>query len=106
VVNFLDGLSPLDTNNSAFDTPPAFQEFLAANQTEHAYPAQEYHVRLNAHIWKKYGQRLFDLLDLRRPDLWDRYRGFLKEYYTRRAEQNIQKGRKPIPIKLPHYQVC
>ena len=106
IVNFLAGLSPFDSENSEFNTPPIMQEFLEGNKRDALYPAQEYHVRLNAHIWEKYGQRLFDLLDLRRPDLWDGYRNFLKEYYTRRYEQNIQQGRKPIPNRIPHYQVC
>jgi hypothetical protein len=106
LVNFLDGLSPLDTENSEYDKPRVIQEFLERNQREASYPAQEHHVRLNAHIWEKYGQRLFDLLDLHRPDIWDQYRNFLKEYYTHRYELNIQQGRQPTPIRIPHYQVC
>ena len=33
-----------------------------------------------AMIWEHYEQRFFELFDLRRPDLWDDYIGFLKEY--------------------------
>src|SRR5210317_121476 len=32
-------------------------------------------------IWEHYGQSLFDLFDLRQPELWKEYRVFLKEYY-------------------------
>jgi hypothetical protein len=51
-------------------------------------PASEYAARpgrpevqaaMHARIWDKYGLRLFELFDLRRPDLWDRYVSFLKE---------------------------
>jgi hypothetical protein len=33
-------------------------------------------------LWKYYGERLFELFDLRQPDLWEEYRQFLKEYYS------------------------
>jgi hypothetical protein len=49
-------------------------------------------------IWKTYGQNLFELFDLRRPDLWEQYRKFLKEYYD-------IKGRSPN-IHPPLDQVC
>jgi len=32
-------------------------------------------------IWEHYGKRLFELFDLRQPNLWEQYRGFLKEFY-------------------------
>ena len=45
----------------------------------------EYHpkyvVVLQSAVWKHYGQKLFDLFDLRHPDLWEEYRKFLEEYY-------------------------
>lgn len=31
--------------------------------------------------WERYGSELFDLLDLRRPDLWEGYRKFRKELW-------------------------
>ena len=37
---------------------------------------------LQATLWEHYGERLFELFDLRRPDLWEEYRRFLKEYYS------------------------
>ena len=33
-------------------------------------------------LWTHYGERLFEIFDLRRPDLWEEYRRFLKEYYS------------------------
>ena len=36
---------------------------------------------LHAYIWQHYGERLFSLFDIRRPDLWEEFRRFLREYY-------------------------
>jgi hypothetical protein len=33
-------------------------------------------------LWAHYNGKLFELFDLRRPDLWEAYREFLKEYYA------------------------
>jgi len=33
-------------------------------------------------IWRLYGQRFFNLFDLRHPELWEGYRKFLREYYV------------------------
>jgi hypothetical protein len=49
-------------------------------------------------IWQYYGKRLFELFDLRQPDLWQEYREFLKEVYD-------IKGRNPA-IKPPMDKVC
>ena len=36
---------------------------------------------LQSALWSHYGESLFELFDLRQPDLWEEYRQFLKEYY-------------------------
>jgi hypothetical protein len=41
----------------------------------------EWLARMHNTIWKHYDQRFFALFDLRRPDLWEEYRQFLKEVY-------------------------
>ncbi|MCI0610857.1 MAG: hypothetical protein L0Z71_17580 [Anaerolineae bacterium] len=58
----------------------------------------EWLVRMHAMIWKRYAPRLFELFDLRRPDLWEQYRQFLKEVYD-------IKGRSPN-IKPPLDKIC
>jgi hypothetical protein len=52
----------------------------------------------HAYVWEHYAPRLFELFDLRRPDLWEQYRKFLKEVYD-------IKGRRPN-IKPPLDKVC
>jgi hypothetical protein len=36
---------------------------------------------LQSTLWKTYEKKLFELFDLRRPELWNKYREYLKEYY-------------------------
>jgi hypothetical protein len=42
----------------------------------------EWLVRMQAMIWGHYAPRLFELFDLRRPELWEQYRQFVKEVYA------------------------
>lgn len=39
----------------------------------------EYVIGIHSTIWKHYGQRLFNVFDLRKQDLWERYKHFLAE---------------------------
>jgi hypothetical protein len=41
----------------------------------------EWLAQMHITIWQHYGNRLFELFDLRRPDLWRQYQQFLKEVY-------------------------
>lgn len=41
----------------------------------------EWLAQMHVTIWRHYGKRFFELFDLRRPDLWEGYRQFLKEVY-------------------------
>jgi len=58
----------------------------------------EWTAQMHITIWQYYGNRLFDLFDLRRPDLWQQYQQFLKEVYD-------IKGRNPA-IKPSLDKVC
>lgn len=54
---------------------------------------------MHASFWEHYGQRLFELFDLRRPDLWDEYTRFVVEY--RRLD-----GRKPLSGYPSFEKIC
>jgi hypothetical protein len=41
----------------------------------------EWLAQMHLTIWQHYGKGLFELFDLRRSDLWQQYRQFLKEVY-------------------------
>ena len=58
----------------------------------------EWLMNMHMEVWDHYGERFFELFDLRRPDLWEQYRKFLKEFYD-------IKGRIPF-IKPPMDKVC
>jgi hypothetical protein len=58
----------------------------------------EWLAQMHTTIWRHYGKRFFELFDLRRPNLWEKYRQFLKEVYDIR-------GRSPR-IKPPLDKVC
>lgn len=58
----------------------------------------EWLMQMHATIWEQYVPRLFELFDLRRPDLWEQYRKFLKEVYD-------IKGRNP-DITPPEDKIC
>ena len=85
-VRFLDGLSPLEAaeqTNIQKKSPhviESFEQSEIGKKLLHEYPPKAVLV-MHATIWEHYGQRLFELFDLRRPDLWDKYRVFVREYY-------------------------
>ena len=58
----------------------------------------EWLIRMHAAVWEYYGNRLFELFDLRHPELWDEYTQFTKEFY-------VIKGLSPN-ISPPQNQIC
>ena len=81
---FLDGLSPIEAvEHSKYgqlpDVMAVFDKSELGRSLTHKQP--EWLVRMHAAIWEHYGQRLFELFDLRRPDLWKQYTGFIGLYY-------------------------
>lgn len=58
----------------------------------------EWLMQLMSVVWKQYAPQLFEVFDMRRPDLWDQYQKFLKEVYD-------IKGRSPN-IVPPLDHVC
>ena len=60
-----------------------------------------------AQIWKYYGKSLFELFDLRRPDVWHEYVEYLREYERLRQESFKRKGITPLAEKGPPlWKVC
>jgi hypothetical protein len=97
-LHFLDGTTPVDAAKLNYSHPiraPFYEEeFLQSFRRRQP----EWLVKMHAAIWDQYSKRLFELFDLRRPDLWEDYRQFLKEFYD-------IKGRSSF-IKPPLDQVC
>jgi hypothetical protein len=77
---FLDGLTPQEAFNNT-KSPVFMWDFYTANKNR-GWRDAEREVRMQAAVWEHYGQSLFDIFDLNRPDLWQQYVNFLKGFYS------------------------
>lgn len=80
ILHFLDGRTPSESANLGYSHPLVDSFF--EKETSQKYSNQpEWIADMHAAILDHYGQKLFDLFDLREPEAWQRYRQFLKEVY-------------------------
>jgi len=86
---FLDRLSSKEAAEKRqvkYELPYVMEQFrqseLGQKVLPGGYQTIEGVARLHAAIWEQYGQHLFELFDLRRPELWDRFIQFLSEYHN------------------------
>jgi hypothetical protein len=102
VVDFLDGLSPQDSIDQLYKhgkAPRVMEEFDKSDIGQSlAFKQPERNVRRHAKVLEYFKERLIDVFDLRRPDLWEDYVDFLRKYYR-------LKSTGPIPINPPLYKV-
>jgi len=56
-----------------------------------------------AEVWKYYTPQLFELFDLRRPELWEQYRDWLKARYIAEGRSEAEDEKK---VLIPYYRVC
>ncbi len=85
-LNFLDGLSPAEAVKQTMiykELPTVIKDFRQSSLGKKliAEYAPKSAIVMHSVIWKHYGSRLFELFDLRRPDLWEEYRKFHIEYH-------------------------
>lgn len=81
VLDFLDGLTPQESAAQK-GFPKVIEQFRQSEIWQNLAGERrqpELAVRMDAAIWEHYGLRLFELFDLRRPDLWEQYRQYMKE---------------------------
>lgn len=100
---FLEGYSPHKVE-ADWAYIPFLEDFERSDEWNQLYPAQR-GFRTQALIWERYGKRLFELFDLRRPELWEQYRQFLKEFYKYKNWQPESAKRGWIP-RPPPWLVC
>jgi hypothetical protein len=85
-LRFLDGLSPSESVEQAKtrkQLPDAIRAFRDSEQGKKLlaeYPPKSAIV-MHSKLWERYGHRLFELFDLRKPQLWMQYQQFIKEYH-------------------------
>lgn len=80
-LHFLDGRTAAEAAKLGFShslTSPFYQED-ALKKYNRKQP--EWLAQMHVTIWQHYGQRLFDLFDLRQPGIWEQYRAFLRGVY-------------------------
>jgi hypothetical protein len=100
VLHYLDGQTPEYASKTIY-THNLIQQYKQSEVGQSVTGKRrqpEWLARMHATIWQHYGKRLFEMFDLRRPDLWEAYRQFLKEVYD-------IKGRSPH-IEPPPDKVC
>ena len=97
-LHFLDGRSPADAAEMNYSTPLTnkYYDDEFSKKFDHCQP--EWLMKMHMEVWTYYGDRLFELFDLRKPQSWENYRKFLKEFYD-------IKGRLPF-IQPPLDKVC
>lgn len=98
ILHFLDRRTPaeaakLDVSHPTTD--PFYKTEITQN-FRHRQP--EWLAEMQVTIWNQYGQDLFNLFDLRRPELWQRYQKFLKDVYDIQGRDS--------DIKPPMDKVC
>jgi hypothetical protein len=80
VFYFLEGLSPSEAAHQLYEDIPPIAQFIQQNKENLSIWSNiEGAARMESFIWEYYGNSLFDLFDLRRPDLWEKYMIYIKE---------------------------
>ena len=97
-LHFLDGRTPADAAKLNYSHPITDPFYESEFRQKFRRRQPEWLVHIHATVWQHYGKQFFELFDLRRPDLWDQYRQFLKGFYD-------IKGRSPA-IKPSLDKVC
>jgi hypothetical protein len=97
-LHFLDGHRAVDIVNQYFAHPVTDPFYEEEFRQIYRRRQPEWLAQMHLTIWQHYGNRFFELFDLRRSDQWQQYRQFLKEFYD-------IKGRRP-GTQPPLDKVC
>jgi hypothetical protein len=103
VLKFLEGLSPQETVDNKKSELQIMREF-RESEIGKTMRGPEWIARKHMAFWEHYGQRLFELFDLGRPDLWEQYRAFLSEVRVLKDEKNMKK-KYPMPKHPGHPEI-
>jgi hypothetical protein len=80
-LHFLDQRAPVEVAQLDYSHSLISPFYEAELREKYRSRQPEWLAQMHLTIWQHYGKRLFELFDLRRPDLWQQYRQFLKEVY-------------------------
>jgi hypothetical protein len=81
VLHFLDRRTPAEAAELDVSHPTTDPFYKTEITQKFSRRQPEWIAEMHVTIWNQYGERLFDLFDLRKPELWQRYQQFLKEVY-------------------------
>jgi hypothetical protein len=82
-LNFLDGLSPQEAVSQlrSHQSPYVIEKYKQSEGKKLERDNEiEWMIRMHSSIWEHYGERLFEIYDVRKSDLWERYTMFQREY--------------------------
>jgi hypothetical protein len=77
-LSFIDGISAQQLVDGGEEIWRSMDNVLNVNYAPGDY--LEYPLRLHSKIWEHYGERLFSIFDLRKPELWEQYSKFSDQY--------------------------
>jgi hypothetical protein len=97
-LSFLDGLTPQEAKNTR--SPVFMWDFYEANKNR-GWRDAEREARMQAAVWEHYGQKLFNIFDLNRLDLWEQYVDFINGYYSLSKIKRVGNSENP-----PLYKIC
>jgi hypothetical protein len=106
ILDFLDGLTPQESiqRNGFPEIVEKIRQTEWFQDMANKRRGPELALNVEAKIWDYYDVRLFELFDLRQPELWEKYRNWLKEYYI--LNGNTEERDNKFGIFTASYQVC
>jgi hypothetical protein len=83
-LRFLDGMTPKEAADEwkAYQRRTPFVRNLVQTLVEKKIPHPEREIRIQAAIWEHYGQKLFEIYDIRNPATWEKYAEFINEFHN------------------------
>ncbi len=101
LVSFLDGISPQKAALEQAEPDFLKPYWKSVLQTQDGNIEET--LRMHRAVWERYGVHFFELFDLRRPDLWKRFRTYLEEYYKAMGWKQPPPEQYPFP---PPWRIC
>ncbi len=103
---FLEGITPQEAAEH-FRTRTRWSAGKAFRETElgKSLRGADATIAFHGYLWQHYGEQLFSMFDVRRPELWEEFRRFLRGYYELLPDHPLI--RRPMERwGIPPWNVC
>jgi hypothetical protein len=97
-LQFLDGVSPHLADSLYLNNK--INEYLVSDEYRNITGHFERVMKKHALIWEEYGQRFFELFDVRSPHIWDDYTHFMSEYCNQNLDSRSISPDNPLRDKI------